>query len=104
MSIAEEQNIETYMNALIARDNKTISLEQFRIAQLKYHQVIEDIRLKEFPAEHFNEYGVCRHCSWRSEFPHSHAIHSTENACKYMETYFDITFDEDGDVFCNKKH
>ena len=104
MSITREQNIEIYTDALMARDNKTISLQQFRNAQLKYLQVIKDIELKEFPIEHFNEYGVCKHCNWCSEFPHSHAIHSTGSGCKYMETYFDITFDEDGEVFCNEKN
>lgn len=103
MSITEEQNTENYLDAMRSRDNGTITLEQFHIEKFKYFEIIREREERECPPEHFDENGVCKYCGWRCEFSHSHAIQSMHNSCKYMEKYYKVYVDEDGEVICEKK-
>lgn len=103
MSITEEEHFRNYLDAMCAKDNRTITPEQFHIEELNYLKVIKEIEEKECPPEHFDEYRVCKHCGWRSEFPHSHAIQSMHKSCKFMKTHYKVYIDEDGEVICEEK-
>ena len=102
MSITEEQNIENYTRALIACDKGEMTNRQFCKERLKYFNIIREREEKEFPPEHFND-GVCKHCQWRSEFPHSHATQSMHKPCKFMKLNYKVYIDEDGEVVCEEK-
>ena len=56
-----------------------------------------------YPPKYFTNRGFCRHCGWNPVESHSHCEH--DMTCKYMNKYYDIYQDEDGEIHCkpNKK-
>jgi hypothetical protein len=70
------------------------------------HCNFEKLRAQElidYPPKYFNDYGFCTHCGWNPVESHSHVEHDV--TCKYMNKYYDISIDEDGELYCkpNKK-